>query len=500
MSITSSAAANRPGFLSHIRLARPGALPFSAAILAFGFLLRLATLAVPHSYFPDEIFQYLEAAHRLAFGPAVVPWEYREGIRSWLVPLMLAGAMRAGNAFGNPGAYLLAAKLLLLALSLLAVIAAGAIGRRISAMHGLFAMLAVASGAEFVYFSTVALTEPLGAVLFIAAAALLYRSTPSSVAQTAGAGALLVLTCVVRFQYGPAVVAFAIAILIRQPRQILALPAGALPILMFSGIIDLADGGAPFGWLFANVHQNVGLGRSHAWVDGPLYYPQTMEMLWGVWLAPLLLLSMIGARRFPALMVAALTNVAVHSAIAHKEYRYILLSTMIFTILAGIGTADAIGWARRRSKPGAWTMLPAIAVGGWLAMSASIAAAGPMRYWWTERQPQLAAFALVRDTPDLCGVVLYGIDWTFSGGYTYLHRPIPLFSYSRLEPGQLAQERAQFDAIVLAQGLAVPAGYSARACFAGDEASGVCVVTRPGKCLPGTSTAEINRQLIRAGR
>ena len=471
-----------------------------AIILLLGVLLRAATLAVPHSFFPDEIFQYLEAAHRLAFGPAVVPWEYREGIRSWLVPSTLAVAMRAGNLVAGGGGYLLGAKLLLLTLSFIAIPAAGVIGKRISAMHGLFAMLAVATGAEFVYFSTVALTEPLGGVLFVAAAALIYRRETSSPAHLAAAGALLALTCVVRFQYGPAVVAFAIAALIRYPRHAIALTAGALPILCLSSLIDLAAGGVPFGWLVANIHQNIGLGRSHAWVDGPLYYPQTLALVWGVWLAPLLLLSAIGARRFPALMLAALANVAVHSAIAHKEYRYILLSTMIFTILAGIGTADAIGWARRRSKPGAWTMLPAIAVGGWLAMSASIAAAGPMRYWWTERQPQLAAFALVRDTPDLCGVALYGIDWTFSGGYTYLHRPIPLFSYSRLEPGQLAQERAQFDAIVLAQGLAVPAGYSARACFAGDEASGVCVVTRPGKCLPGTSTAEINRQLIRAGR
>ena len=498
--MTSSAAARQPGFFPHVGLARPSAPLLSAIILAFGFLLRLATLTVPHSYFPDEIFQYLEAAHRLAFGPAVVPWEYREGIRSWLVPLILAGAMRTGNALGSGEAYLLAAKLLLLTLSLLAVVAAGGIGRRISTMHGLFAMLAVASGAEFVYFSTVALTEPLGAVLFITAAALLYHSKPSSFAQMAGVGALLALTCVVRFQYGPAVAAFAMAALIRQPRQTLALATGALPLLAFSGIIDLAEGGAPFGWLLANVHQNVGLGRSHAWVDGPLYYPQTLELLWGVWLAPLLLLSIIGARRFPALMLVALTNVAVHSAIAHKEYRYILLSTMLVTILAGIGTADAIRWARRRSKSAALTMLPAIAVGGWLAMSASIAAAGPMRYWWTERQPELTAFALVRDTPDLCGVALYGIDWTFSGGYTYLHRPIPLFSYSRLEPDQLTQDRAQFDAIVLAQGLAVPVGFSGKACFGGGEASGVCVVTRPGKCAPPSSMAELNRQLIRAGR
>ena len=495
-----AAAARPPGTVPPSGTTRLSATSLTAVILASGVLLRLATLWIPHSFFPDEIFQYLEAAHRLAFGPAVVPWEYREGIRSWLVPSILAAAMRTGNLVPGAGAYLLGAKLLLMALSYSAIPAAGAIGKRASTLHSLFAMLAVATGVEFVYFSTVALTEPLGATLFIAAAALVYQRQTPSFAQLAGAGALLALTCVVRFQYGPAAVVFVLAVLTRQPRGAIALAAGAFPVLALSSLIDLAAGGAPFGWLIANVHQNIGLGRSHAWVDGPLYYPQTLALVWGLWLVPLLLLSAIGARRFPALMLAALTNVAVHSAIAHKEYRYILLSTMIVTILAGIGTADVIGWAKRRAKPDSWTILPAIAAGGWIAMSASVAVAGPMRYWWTERQAELEAFALVRDTPDLCGVALYGIDWTFSGGYTYLHRPIPLFSYTRLEPDRLARERAQFDAIVTPRTMASPAGFVRKDCFGDDAGSGICVLTRPGKCAPPVSAAEINQELIRVGR
>ena len=60
-------------------------------ILAGAFIIRVAlalsTDAIPH---PDAIFQYLEQAHRIVFGNGIVPWEYRYGIRSWLIPGFIA--------------------------------------------------------------------------------------------------------------------------------------------------------------------------------------------------------------------------------------------------------------------------------------------------------------------------------------------------------------------------------------------------------------------------
>ena len=37
-------------------------------------------------YWPDEIFQTLEPAHQFAFHYGILPWEFREGARSWLFP------------------------------------------------------------------------------------------------------------------------------------------------------------------------------------------------------------------------------------------------------------------------------------------------------------------------------------------------------------------------------------------------------------------------------
>ena len=104
-----------------------------AAILAAAAALRLAVALMPGAVHPDEIFQYLEQAHRAAFGYGVVPWEYRYGMRSWLLPLVLSGPMRLGETIA-PGSqlYLLLPKLLVATLSLIVVPAAYVLGARLS--------------------------------------------------------------------------------------------------------------------------------------------------------------------------------------------------------------------------------------------------------------------------------------------------------------------------------------------------------------------------------
>ena len=97
-----------------------------AVLLIAAFLLRLlGYLNYPSIHHPDELFHYLEQAHRLAFGYGIIPWEYREGTRSWLLPGALAGLMKLTDAagFSAPDAYLfvVAAMLSMLSLSVVVV-------------------------------------------------------------------------------------------------------------------------------------------------------------------------------------------------------------------------------------------------------------------------------------------------------------------------------------------------------------------------------------------
>jgi hypothetical protein len=310
---------------------------------------------------------------------------------------------------------------------------------------------------------------------------------------------------VIRFQYGPAVVVFALAAFARAPtdltrlwRECRWLTAGAIPPLLVSTLVDLKMGETPFAWLFANIHQNITLQRSHAWVDGPLYYPQVMIEAWGLWLPLLLALALVGARRYPALFLAAAANLLVHSGIAHKEYRYILLTSMTLVLLAAIGTADAVRWAQHR-HPARWKHLPIIAASAWLGASASIAATVPIRYWWTQQSAPLRAFIWLRDSPRYCGVAIFGFDWTGSGGYSYLHRPVPLFAYGADERAQLRRDSTQFNAVVVPKQAAI-AGFVRARCWTGNRGGGVCVWERPGPCSTANSPNEINRELIRINR
>jgi hypothetical protein len=106
-------------------------------LLALAMLVRFAAIIVfPSLHHPDENFQLLEQAHRIAFGYGVVPWEFRDGIRSPVVPYMLAALFWLGErAVGGPEGYLLVARSALAATSLFGVAAVYRMGQRTSATH-----------------------------------------------------------------------------------------------------------------------------------------------------------------------------------------------------------------------------------------------------------------------------------------------------------------------------------------------------------------------------
>ncbi|HEX4622078.1 MAG TPA: hypothetical protein VH208_10975, partial [Myxococcaceae bacterium] len=59
-------------------------------------------------FWPDEIYQSLEPAHRLVFGYGLVAWEFIEGARNWALPALVAALLQTARAFGlnEPSGYL----------------------------------------------------------------------------------------------------------------------------------------------------------------------------------------------------------------------------------------------------------------------------------------------------------------------------------------------------------------------------------------------------------
>lgn len=474
------------------------------ALLLLAAVLRVAVTWGASVHHPDEVFQYLEQAHRLVFGYGYVPWEYRDGMRSWLVPGLLAGPMWLGGALA-PGTDVdvLLPRLTVALATLGTVWGAWSLGSRVSRGHALFAAFVAATWFDQIYFASHTLTETIATAAAVPGAALLWREEKGRRSLLL-AGALLAFAALVRFHYAPAL-ALLVAWRCRLDRRAWgAVIAGAAPVLAASALVDIASGATPFAWIEANYRRNVVDDASATYgVAGPPFYFQQLRAWWGWGFAPLAFLAVFGAQRYPQLLAAAALTVALHMAIGHKELRFILFAMTLLVILAALGTATLVTMvARRRSL---WT---GAALAAWAAVSLALALSGEMRFRWAEGSPALSAARIAGRDPKLCGIATYDMRYWQSGGWTFLHRDVPIYPVTArdelgvpaMDPATLARIAPGFDAILTtpAGEGAIPAGYTRVACripgapfasLAERRARGICLYRRPGGCDPKAAAA-----------
>ena len=123
----------------------------------------------PGIHYPDEVMQSLEQAHRLVFGNGLVPWEFRDGVRSWLLPVLLAGPMWLGDALAPAtGAYRLLAQALIAALSASTVVIGYVWARQHGVRHAVLAAVVLSTWFELVYFGARAMGEVVATAFLFA--------------------------------------------------------------------------------------------------------------------------------------------------------------------------------------------------------------------------------------------------------------------------------------------------------------------------------------------
>jgi hypothetical protein len=480
------------------------------AMLAAAYAVRmLIACAMPNIVWPDEIYQSLEQAHRLAFGNGIIPWEFREGTRSWMLPGGLAAVMKAASWVSSTSfAYLTACAGVLSAISLAPVWGALRLGLREHGLRG-----AVIAGSvttvwfELVYFAPKALSEvvagnllALGVVLGITLGAVPSRRRVVAMTVT------LALAAMLRIQLAPAAfVPFVIFVrpLARDLRWV-AITAGATVVLA-AGAIDWITWSYPFQSYVENVRVNVFEGKSAKYgVAGWTAYFEVYGRIWGLWTIPVLGLAMLGARRAPVLALCALLVVLVHLPIAHKEYRFAYPAMVLVVVLAGLGSAACIDWIAERAAPRVATLAAIGALVLWVTASlrlanqfhgskTQLAAGGMEQLHWIRHRGGLVGMQQLGEAPDLCGVGIVSFTWTAVGGYAWLHRDVPIYPF-RDEQQVLAGQ-------VLVNGLIAPASsleaigpFHRVACW--DDA---CIYRRQGTCksVPGYS---VNHLLELVGR
>jgi hypothetical protein len=114
--------------------------------LALGAAYRLWVAFTDDGIFwPDEIYQSLEPAHRLVFGYGLVPWEFIDGARNWALPGFVAFLMKLAVAFGasEPRGYLGMVRVTFVAISMGSAYGAYRLARSYGATE-----LAAAAGAS----------------------------------------------------------------------------------------------------------------------------------------------------------------------------------------------------------------------------------------------------------------------------------------------------------------------------------------------------------------
>jgi phosphatidylinositol glycan class B len=374
-------------------------------ILLLAAALRLPLAFWPNFHHPDEVFQYVEPAWRVLGHDSIVSWEWRYGMRGWLLPTIMAGPVAIGDwiAPGGTSAFVLP-RLLAAIASLSIVISAWAFGARVSRTHAVVAGLVAAIWFELVYFAPHTLSEPLATAVILPAAVLLSRDAPSR-RDLIGGGALLALAFLFRFQYAPAVAVLVLATCWRDWRRIKPLALGGVAILAVGGGVDAMQGAMPFGWLIANIEQNLFQDRAAEFGTAPAsIYFGWLWQIWSIAVVPLSVAIFLGYRHGPALLWVGFAVIAFHSFIAHKEPRFVFLSTAVFIIIAALGSADLILlWSRP-----AWRRLTGgLIAAGWVGTSAALGATGGWSALWMNGIGAAKLASELKADPQMCGLALY---------------------------------------------------------------------------------------------
>jgi len=463
-----------------------------ASLVLLAVLLRLIPLVfVPSMPYPDEIFQTSEQAHRLVYGSGLIPWEFQLGVRSWLLPGIIAGLMEVSRLAGNgPDYYIPLIAIGFAALASLPVVCCFLWARRLFGLSdGLIAGAVVAMAPELVYFGARPLYEVLAGHLFVAALYILdpgYRVT--SRRRIFWGGALLGLVFVLRIQLGPALAIVALWTNWRAARERgPAMLAGAASVLVAAGILDTLTLGYPVASVWRYLVYNVYYGVSSTFgVESWDFYLRGELGVWGPISGTLLLMAMLGGRRMPLLLMAAITILAVHSSIAHKEYRFIYPAVLLVIVLTGIGLAQIASWGTQQLRAAkvsgsvATPVFTMLALIFWALASLMVWTRPTLASLRDSTHDNLRAASFVARAPAPCGIGLYGLggnDWAYSGGYTYFHRPLPM--YWPKDAAALAAYAAGFDTLVYTEPPPEGLGFTRKKCF-----GRVCVARRSGGCAP----------------
>ncbi|KAM9181588.1 LOW QUALITY PROTEIN: GPI mannosyltransferase 3 [Mergus octosetaceus] len=312
--------------------ASAGAAGGTSALTALAVAARVLNCALVRSSFvPDEYWQALEVAHRLAFGYGHLTWEWAQRLRGSAYPLLLAGIYKALQLLGKDDVQLL----IWIPRLVQAVLAAFADVK----LYLLVRHLENAETAKYVYFCqlcswftwyscTRTLTNTMETLLTIFAL-YYYPIKGSKMGSSCKYLTLIALAIVIRPTAAIPWIPLVFSHFLREQRKADLILHNCIPVGLVTLGISLITDRVFFGeWVLVqlnflkfNVLQNLGtFYGSHPW---HWYLTQGLPIILGTHLPFFIHGCVLAPKRYRIFLMAVIWTVLVYSTLSHKEFRFI---------------------------------------------------------------------------------------------------------------------------------------------------------------------------------
>lgn len=398
-----------------------------------GALLAFLTAALCRGrVHPDEVYQLLEPAFRLAFGYGEVMWEWKQGVRNWLFPGLMGGLFRLEALLGIHASWPRMAGLWLVL----------ALGFAL-ALRSAHRLVTDRDGPEAARWGTVALATWGGTLVFaarpladsLAIAPLLIalerleslKHRPSRHAAWQAGAALGVA---VAARYPSLVFAAPLGLSLlwsRRWRQALEFSLGALAVGLAIGLLDLFTWGEflhsfraylAFNRPGGEVETKFG-SMSLSFYVGPFFGMAPVALLpfalMGIWEKRDLL---VGSGAFYALFIQ------LHP---HKESRFLLPLLVGIPLVAG---APMARWLAPRLAGRTRHFIVGVLI--WILLGVLAATIQRPMAW---RQGAIDATVVIGEDPELGSMVSLTREQWAHGGRVYLNRTNTVHTANKADPG-----------------------------------------------------------------
>ncbi|MEL7114443.1 MAG: hypothetical protein AAGP08_02450, partial [Pseudomonadota bacterium] len=278
-------------------------------VLAVALVLRIA-LAQTHIQYvhPDQVFQYLEPAYRLVHGYGLVTWEWIYGIRSWFIPVGVAGVIWTADALGVPHEPVVETAFALISMTI--PLGAYRLAQAyVPEPQAIAAFLIGCFWGYFLHYGPTPMTSMLASSALIWVAVLMTR--PATTRRLLLIGALSALTLAVRYQLLPVVGALHVCAIVALGRRYDWCFIGAAVVVVAVGLIDMVTWGSFLGSYTTNFELNFNEGLSELFGTHPITHYLVVGGIdtGGILIAMVVGLVALGRTAWP-IWVAVLIGVA----------------------------------------------------------------------------------------------------------------------------------------------------------------------------------------------